>query len=483
MMSKTIDSNTSRPGSPSLLVKQQSLKKLFNSHLSIYNALTNPDLDVGDGAFSRMSPERRLTPEMRVQVERGMSPELKESQFSITSWQSISNESVLQQIKPTSSILSVTSDEDDAPVLVNYMQLPLRPSHVLVFETDEEDDDVTPSSFIMPKLPVSNSLTTSKKIEVTVLSSCNNFNFETNQLINKIEREVNFNLISIRHLNLNSKILKFDEMITKNSDLIFIVNDGSLIFVDFLSSINFDESCLPKLTIINMITNNYFINLFDLINRLKPYQIWKASSLKQENLFDKFKSFIEIEINQFDDQFSMTQTSANPTKKRCQSLSITNSYSMDLVPKSKTDYKLIEKRFKTDLKDSTNLNDPLQLSSRFFRFNILISIFNKCFASANRYWLACCFGIGMGIGITSGLAFVKFYLTESNSRIFDPLLAGGNSMAEFSEPDFSRLFDAEFFKKLGGIFESYVNELKFFSSFIFDCVRGGFAKAIGLFCN
>ncbi|KSA02035.1 uncharacterized protein AC631_02177 [Debaryomyces fabryi] len=513
-------------------ITSSSLKKVLNSHLSIYNALTNPDLDV--------------SPQLNSDTGGKGLPEMSE-QFSITSWQSIGNESFNDlknsKEKVSSSILSSVSDEEDkekeSAVIVPY---PTR-NKVMVFETDEEDEDIdedrtlspkmhlfnmgdNPNSFIMPKLTVSDNISNASHciFQISVLSSPSENHTETYQLIKYLEKEFSSHLIKFNHFIVNPKLLLFDEKIIRESNLVFVINDGSSIFVNYLcrifgvadgiDSVSLDH--LPKLTIINMLTVNYFINLFDLLNNLRPYQIWKTSSLKQDNLLKNLKTLIEIEFSPLrEEYFNKTLT----TRDKNLSLTINNKFMYSsLVPSKKPDYKSIERSFKSELQVSTNIDniDPLQLSSSFSSLKVFNSIIKKLFAfnascasnenssNYNKLWLICSFtiGIGMGVGIANGAAailnfyFYNNYLTSGlNSPQFldSKQLADGtdftstqisNSIVDFSNNLMDSLgkyaIDLKNLMCFNEISE-LPSSLRLASSTVIDYFKGGLEKLTGFF--
>ncbi|KAK6197842.1 uncharacterized protein RJT21DRAFT_6 [Scheffersomyces amazonensis] len=546
-----------------LVSHDYSLRKLLSSHSSIYNALTNPDLDVSP-LVGRDFSTPRLTPEL-----------IMDPNFSLTSWQSINN-SKLPSPKllsdddhsknnnrrpPTSSILSVTTSNDDNHIETTMMVSSPKSSSVMVFETDEEDAipvnvDLTgeesdgftshmrnADSFIMPRLSVSEQTTNFNKtksskendiLQVVLLSCQNSYTYEVNQLIENIQSELNSFLIKINHINVSklstTSFSKLDRSIVKNSDLIFIVNDGSSIFLEYLVQIfgetydshNVDENESPKLTIINMMTVNYFINLFELINYSKPYQIWKATSLKQENLLHKFKRFLQLESgnvqpmsNNINMNLVLTKSSASSDMKRS-----TTMYS-NLISLRKPDYKGIERQFKLDLQSSTTFNDPLQITSNFSHFNILQAILNKLIEVVNtkslelisssssktsKLWIICSFsiGIGFGVGIASGAASLFGYY------IYDLLITDYDAVPKISDietiqPEFhsksivdniagqytedfsdsiSQFYNAldypNIVDELVNFSKDYSFYLRYFSSFVLDYFKGGLEKLIGL---
>lgn len=513
-------------------ITSSSLKKVLNSHLSIYNALTNPDLDV--------------SPQLNSDAGGKYLPEINE-QFSLTSWQSIGNESFNDlrnsKEKVSSSILSSVSDEEDkekeSAVIVPY---PTR-NKVMVFETDEEDEDFdedrtlspniqcfnlgeNPNSFIMPKLTVSDNISNNTRyiFQISVLSSPNYGNHtEAYQLIKYLEKEFSSPLIKFNHFIVNLKLLLFDEKIIRESNLVFVINDGSSIFVNYLCRIfgidGIDSDGLdnlPKLTIINMLTVNYFVNLFDLLNNLRPYQIWKTSSLKQDNLLKNLKTLIEIEFSPMKEEYlNKTLT----TRDKNLSLTLNNNFMYSsLVPSKKPDYKSIERSFKSELQFSTNIDniDPLQLSSSFSSLKVFNSIIKKLFAfnsgcasnensnSYNRLWLICSFtiGIGIGVGIANGAAAIlNFYLYNNylSSELNSPQVFDSKQLAD--DTDFTRTqinnSVAHFSNNLMDSLKKYANglkELKCFdeilelpsnlrlaSSTVIDYFKGGLEKLTGFF--
>lgn len=513
-------------------ITSSSLKKVLNSHLSIYNALTNPDLDVSPQLNSDSSGK-------------GL-PEMSE-QFSITSWQSIGNESLNDlknsKEKVSSSILSSVSDEEDkekeSAVIVPY---PTR-DKVMVFETDEEDEDIdedrtlspkmqlfnmgdNPNSFIMPKLTVSDNISNASHylFQISVLSSPNENHTEAYQLIKYLEKEFSSHLIKFNHFIVNPKLLLFDEKIIRESNLIFVINDGSSIFVKYLcrifgvvdgiDSVSLDN--LPKLTIINMLTVNYFINLFDLLNNLRPYQIWKTSSLKQDNLLKNLKTLIEIEFSPMrEEYFNKTLT----TRDKNLSLTINNKFMYSsLVPSKKPDYKSIERSFKSELQVSTNIDniDPLQLSSSFSSLKVFNSIIKKLFAfnagcasnensnNYNRLWLLCSFtiGIGMGVGIANGAAAILnfyFYNNYLTSGLNSPQFFDSKQLADDTDFRNTQISNsiAHFSNNLMDSLRNYAIDLKdlmcfneiselpsslrLASSTVIDYFKGGLEKLTGFF--
>ncbi|KAK6453585.1 uncharacterized protein RJT20DRAFT_123456 [Scheffersomyces xylosifermentans] len=575
--SKQLQSNYQRQSN--LPPTESSLRKLLSSHSSIYNALTNPDLDVSPN-FSRNESPRILTPDLA-----------DVNSFSITSWQSISGDSIFQDLRrlspspnvsgrPTSSILSVTTDEDDMGKDSTIIIASPKPSNVMVFETDEEDNEdethghFKPDSFIMPRMSVSENIpgthnsaksarnttipntqyNSNQPLRVTILSSCNTYRYDTDYLIRSIESILDYSTITINHVALDSSNdyagtshSQFDKSLVKTSDLIFIVNDGSSVFLEYLKSVFGEkgakdsedkeqiesqsrEESLPKLTIINIMTVNYFVNLFDLIDYLKPFQIWKTSSIKHEKLVSRFKNFIEVELGHLDQSEVCSQISKKG-KDNVLTVSSKSAYSYasrsrtmysNLISHKKVDYKLIEKQFKSDLQVSTTFSDPLSLSSGFGQVDILYQIARKLFVSSqltpeglrlttkcasasskpSRFWIVCSFtvGIGLGIAIASGAtSLIGFYLYDGFLKVSNVKAEELVSLpAPVAKPIVDKFVDlssdfqgcvtemyndviaSELFKEISSYSEFYTGYLKYVSGAVFDCIVGGFEKVVSI---
>lgn len=472
-------------------IESSSVKQMLSSHLSIYNALNNPDLDEPDKQKDKKDKQdkdltfdlkskqdkRELTESssnkdqsntkiktsntkkakkethiepLETEDEASPSPKFIDTprfspdlDSSISAWHAINGSDLnsyhekrsnspfqaLRHIKnppPTSSILSITTDEDIDLIRDSTVILP---SKIMVFETDEEDEDegIKRNSFIMPVMSVSDNLPSNfnaKPFQITVLSSHLSYKFETNELIRNIETDLDY--INISHFNASDRKSLKNSAVVKNSDLVFIVNDGSKSLVDYMSQI-FQNSAiveehLPKLTIINMMPVNYFINLFDLINNLKPYQIWKTSSLKQEKLVNKLKNFIELEVNKSEECSQLSRKDKNLSLTLASNNYKTRSRTMysSLISNKKPNYKSIEKLFKLDLSASSSFEDPLRISHRFHHLNVLFSVAKKMLSSmkskskefllietedgtklafSSNFWLVCSFTVGIGIGV------------------------------------------------------------------------------------
>lgn len=450
-------------------------KKLLSSHLSIYNALNNPELDY-ESEVRQGSPNA--------------SRDLND-RFSITSWQSISNESIVEKARPSSSILSSISDDDKEPIAGTSHS---KNSAVMVFETDEEDGDVgddkalspdlrqdsglfSANSFVMPKLSMTGSTLRRGKLAVSVLSSSQfTYNPEIINLLKYMSNQFDKNLLQLNHLILSPDMLRFDMQTIRDADLVFLINDGSVTFVECLKrafGVVEDDSRieeLPKVTIINLITVNYFINLLDLISNLRPYQIWKTSSLKQERLINNMKNFLESELVGFND-------GSIKTLRVIEALEATEKPIMLKSLVRRIDYKTLEKDFKRELHISTNIDsiDPLQLSSNFSNIrNILYmlkSVYNSEKSPTNkshlpgRFWLLCSFAIGIGLG--AGFA-------NGASNLINIFFSGGMDFNQESKTCGHLLMDSSYIQSartntLDKV--DLMSYIKTFSSFIHNSVQ------------
>lgn len=568
-----------RPSTPGKSqIGASSLRKLLSSHSSIYNALNNPDLD---GPVST-SPDLIGSPRF-----------LPDLQFSMTSWQLIGDRnqatnrsgspSVTAAKRPTTAsiLLSVSSEDSriepddncDSTIVIPY------PKKVMVFETDEEEDDdetlggpvhkkispivpISPSipnfklnqdSFVMPRMTVSDNYTVKMRkhsrlqknsirenekqtsfLKIVVLSS-SAYEVETVQLVDNLRKNVAsyshrlcFSQISLQKSPLDVD----DEEHIRDSNLIFLVNDGSFVLVDCLSKIfppgdnetsSSLDDLLPKLTIINMITVNYFVNLFELINSVQPYQIWKISSLSNELLNKNIKEFVELELNgpengKDSEQSSLSLTFLNSSRSR-------TVYS-SLISSKRPDYKRIEKKFKTELQlSASNLNDvdPLSISAKCNYVNIVTSLVNSISPVNNgvvsgKVWILCSFalGVGLGISIANGAATIiglsvcntlssPWILVQpkqpeqllpmrvgsvsgiSSSPIIDSIKTLGDNIY-ISSTEVLRNFAAVVsdtalpasLTDLHNLFTLSTEYLRSFNYTILECVSGGLEKVVGL---
>lgn len=461
------------------------------------------------------------------------------------------------------SILLSISDDISEQLENSTIVIPY-PKRVMVFETDEEEEEdeeatlnvstayipkkisskfpinfaqtstiphSTPSvggaqlydskhdSFIMPRMSLSDNKLSKKEKKrcrnrirnrksrnfkdggiVSILCT-SSYHTETSQLVSALENNISY---SLNHFNLDHILTNEDHSIIKNSDLIFIINDGSFIFVTQIHEIfqNVNSECLPKLSIINLITVNYFINLFELINNLKPYQIWKTSSLTK--IHTKIKDFIELELN------GDNEISKNLIENGSFSLTEVNENSS--IKKRRPNYKKIEKKFKNELQlSSSSIEniDPLFISNPNGYFNIMTSLMKSLQhkileLDSNKIWLICSFtlGIGIGIGITNESSMLlgnnDIKILESSYALPSGIIENSKSPA-ISEPVLKivrnvgenvRIFGNEFFEEVTNTttFHDFKNLASLSANYLYslnlillDNVKGGLEKVFGLF--
>lgn len=426
-------------------------RKMLTSHASILNVLGNPELDIN-------IPER---------FTRAPSPLLRDPSFSISSWQDISSPN-----QPTSLVLSNTSDDDMAVI---------PPHSVMMFDTDEDaladsmdfdelqDDSRT---FVMPQMSVSDGSDDlhSHQFVITILSS--KLTLEITNFVDTLKQDLNYELIQINLYGLsnNRKVPKRNDFQIAKSNLIFLINDGSKDFLDFLAR-QTNSEIFPKLTIINMMTVNYFVNLFEIINIIKPYQIWKTSSLSNNSILVKCKKFIDLEfcqIEQLHNQISTVYSS--------------------LMVSSKKDYKSLERQFKSDLSQSNINIDPLQISLKFSNITMVYNIVKDLFAKSDRneqssrLWLVASFtlGIGLGVGIASGAATMLgcyFY------QMFNPPKSISRppvSVKKIDDWDYDSFLNLQIYHDFCDYLKLKSSDFKTFLNILLNYVTGGFEKFIGV---
>ncbi|EGV62177.1 hypothetical protein CANTEDRAFT_115648 [Yamadazyma tenuis ATCC 10573] len=398
----------------------------------------------------------------------------------------------------------------------------------MVFETDEEDEDnehrgshdrfELDTTFIMPKVSMDTPLSnTCRQMTITLLSSCDlSCHNETNQLMSSVQRELGGN-VNIVHLSLEKQSLRdrSNDQIIKDSNLIFIVNDGSFVFIDFLNNIfnglegpkdisesDYEDDSLPKLTVINMMTVNYFINLFDLINNLKPYQIWKTSSLSQQNLLNKFKDFIEYEM----DNSLYCTTLSKETRSKFESSFVkerSNSVYSSLITVKRPNYKKLEKQFKAELSVDSSQVNPLNLDlKRLSCFNAICLVFGRLMNHSEKFSISTpssskipnlyligsfTVGVSLGLGIASGLArVVGLYLSDGINTIADSIepktlvkeIKVDNSI--LSKLSNSVFENEDVFDGLVKYLSNLLSGLQSTSSFMVDAAKGGFQKLMAV---
>lgn len=365
-------------------IASSSLRRLLASHSSIYTALNNPDLDA---VTHNNESTGTLLPDLN---------------FSVESWQAVSTPDVKSK-RPTSSILlSISDDNDlrlekvDSTVMIPY------PKRVMVFETDEEegpeDDelhyvipptiasplrDAHASTFIMPKVAVPDSqLAQPTRLQVAFLST-HRYHLEAVQLAESITMS---NVTAAAH-DLDLPALNIG-----TCDLVFLINDGSTAVVEQMGHLlQSSEASRTRWSVVNMITENYFVNLFDLLSLVLPHQIWKASSLRNAGLHERLQGAIGLELRLSGD-----------VEPQVTSLIRTGlSRSVDASSK-RPHYKLLERQFRHELELScaTLALDPLLLGAKCSYVNMVSSSIQQMpqLCWGQPVWLVCSFLVGIGLG-------------------------------------------------------------------------------------
>lgn len=454
-----------------------SLGKLLELHASIYNALTNPDLDV-NVPHSPGPLDLRLASSFLLWQNLHLPDSVTRLIFAARSSGSPNS------VRPLPLILL---SEDESMVLV-----PLAKGLVMVFETDEEsegeelpempnkygscpqfnDDDSTLteerperkvalrliSSFIMPKISLSDSR---NRYRLTIVTSDkSNMKSQTLKLMAFFRDAFGLLMqrIQISHLAVARAPLKLDVSMLQSSDLVFVVNDGTMAIPEVLLAATSCQKDLPKLTIINIITTNYFVNLVDIISAWRPFQIWKCPSLYSDAFLTRIKSFVEDELfdtsgGRYAKEFEAHQRKhhrGSPADDVVDSdaLNASNSMYDSLVRPSKPNYKGIERQIRSELLMSQSFSntDPLRLSSDAHSFAHIYRIakallgIQSCsddlqiqrvgssgslaswvwsLVPSRNVWLICSFSMGLGVGVTvaSGAAtvFAVYFLDSAKA--------------------------------------------------------------------
>lgn len=438
------------------------MRKLLSSHHSVYDALTDPLLDMPEpshppllleascslqstikaaGGFASVPNEQQLgTNEGRIATKTDKDSkdnepkdeELRENETKRAKelrrgrketpllemprplneplaflWQSInlpplhdvgmrfSSLSPPQNSRPESASILSNSTDDEAGLTDSMVLVPsLKKSDrlVLVFETDEEDEDDSGKtsamphfpkrielqrnllSFIMPQL----SFSSDSSVHTMLVVSSPEMNGEAPRFVASLQEHLAH--IRLEHLVLAADTLLANTPLSARIDLLLVVNDGSSCLAE---AVKYVAQGLrpPKLVVVNMLPCNYFLNLFDIITAERPAQIFKTTELCADALLQKILSLV----------------SKPPSDGQA------------LIPPSmvvlKPDYKTIERDLRQEMALSRSLEaiDPLQLSSNLSYLKLLAKLVpkdNKDWLTNERFWFACSFSIGIGIGLT-----------------------------------------------------------------------------------
>lgn len=456
-------------------------RKLLASHLSVYDALTNPDLDANESEDPEAVPENKFLAVSPMNVSPLPPLSARDRNSPVQSWQTVNlpADSLPDFVRPfrfsspfscasprpaSASILSNSTD-DELPSESLVMVPSVSKLKVLVFETDEEDNDpidanelklvtsrgkttgatagfddddktlIPPTqinsvpaflnkqnshqSFVMPKMSLSQD---SVKFQLTIISGNNEaMNQECNGLIAMLESTVHppssSTHLHVSYLALSQIPLKLELSLIHNSDCLFIVNDGLLVLGEAMTAVAgsvSEDVSLSKVTIINILTTNYFINLFDIINSVNPYQIWKTTTFKTEKLSDRIKAYVESEMAAHKKRPVSKKSKKLAKGKKARRNRGSRSLSTEKMSTCQLsqDYKSLLTTLQDELAASLGLTeiDPLSFSSSLNHLKAFVNNVPKSFPfgspddpkSLKQLLIICGFSVGVGMGILLG---------------------------------------------------------------------------------
>lgn len=351
-------------------------------------------------------------------------------------------------LRPSSaSILSNSTDDEQAESMVIIPSFKT-PSQILLFETDEEDeperlgvkrrtldfgdeastlisntgisklamfcDSLQP--FIMPSVSFAAS---TEYFNLTIVSSSSSLVLqEANSLkqhLKGISSSANSSL-NLLHVCLESpgsgqkKTLRSDFNKTRTSDLILIVNDGSLEIPELLAMLK-ECSVMPRFVVINLINSNYFINLLDIINVSTPQRIIKTFSLASVKVLDKIHDLITQEMtihsHKKDPGEALSEDKCGSDKRK------------------RKKYKQLEKMWISEFGASSYHKriDPLRITGALGHLSVFWEFlerrpFKKVYQRYEKSWLAMslALGIGLGVSINASRIFECFKAALFSSR-------------------------------------------------------------------
>ena len=455
-------------------------RKLLNSHLSIYNVLTNSELDKSITA-SNLEQNSMM---------------FNDESFSLSSWQALSNESFgdckhIHEERPNSVLSSASEDEQRPPKKNNTVSasadaMILRNQEEDAKEYDSGDNDKENSlgdnsvlsdfnSFIMPRLSLISELQSqriSSAFVLSVLGSSECISREdAHNVFDDIKNELRDTNIIVNFLYVESE----DDHALRNgiqeSRLIFVINDGSDALLDFFVSravFVFDTKNTSKLTVINMLNLKYFITLFHIIRLLRPYNIWKMSSIRNTKCIKLLRNYLLEEI-------SPTETIG------AYGLTVYDGKSSSSLKKE--NYKSMVKSFKDELKANSSFEyvDPLQITSNFPSirlFSLMIqklSESNSHFSISNficehfRAIYAMTITIGLGVGMVQLSRAVQVYLTRDQDLSVVDLPPDRNMVVSHVEGAISGVRKSVVAKILDGyeFYSDYIKNSKIYQNLIY----------------
>lgn len=541
-------------------------RKLLSSHHSVYNALINPELDEEDPEIASACAGKQ--PEVAIRsAQESPSPPLGSAlelsatagdRFSpIQPWQTLNlAPDTLQDLarlfrlnspfscpspRPASASILSNSTEDEMPSESLVMVPSVSKLKVLVFETDEEDNDLADDDngdelrlirsasaavpsfddddetltsntqaksmppflnpqnsyqlFVMPKMSLSQDCV---KFQLTILSSNSQLMIqECNGLIAMIEGAVQSPNPSARlhvsHLALSKAPLKAELGLIHNSHCLFLVNDGLLVLSETMAAVARSTPKgvdVAKVSVINILTTNYFINLFEIINSVTPYQIWKTSTLKTEKLSSKIKAFVESEMATMKTATKEKKLKKGKKGKKMSSLTLN-----EVVAESQT-YKTLKNSLQDELAALLSLNhvDPLNLSSSLDHLRLIVNSISRSLAlslpsdsvSMKRFFIVCSFSVGLGVGVLlTANTMAKFACEQYNK--FKLLALTTDAMPEklleisVDPSDFSSVLVTEKFKVATGYFMEGLDDV--YSHYVKDSLVGEMILSLGRFVD
>lgn len=544
-------------------------RKLLSSHLSVYNALVNPELDENvsntpspkitggkDHKNESHVPPRSLSSGLELCVGIGDRqspiPTLPTVNLPTDTLPDFARLFRLNSPfscpspRPASASILSNSTDDELPSESLVMVPSVSKLKVLVFETDEEDNDLadegngndlclvpsatggpmarfddddqtltsrtdahsmplflnsknTHQSFVMPKMSLSQDCA---KFQLTILSSNTDFMIqECNALVAMIECAVfeQTSHLHISHLALSKIPEKVELALIHNSNSVFIVNDGLLVLGETMAAVS---RSIPKgvefakVTVINILTANYFINLFDIINSVTPFQIWKTSTLKTDKLSDKIKAFVESEMaSQKMSKERQKGGKRGRRGRRSKPGSGSISKSRTKNPQS-TDYKALETSIQNELVSSLTLTyvDPLNFSSSLSHLRVLIDSLPKVLPfgsgddpkSVKRLLVVYGVSLGLAMGVILGterlvrIAYDQYDKFRELSQLAPTTINIDMDLALYSN-QLGTVLVTEKFKVAAEFFLDGLDDV--YSHYVKESPCGEIASSFGMFLN
>lgn len=421
---------------------ETSLRKLLSSHLSIFNALTNPELDINIPS-SPILRDHFTPPPLDFPVAVPWLP----TPDTVHDWPRHVH-SASASLRPQSASILSTEEEDYAsdtpPESPNHnsnsnthhistrsesmVMVPL--AGVMVFDTDEEDDDYTyvrsatstydddtltgpdthkhvatpanlHSAFIMPRMSLADG---DDSVQLAIVTT-GTVRLDARALMDYVRTVVapSRRRVHVHHLALARAPLAVELRTVRAAQLLFVINDGLRTVVEFVEAL-LAGGAVPQLTVINIMTTNYFVNLFDILSATRPHQIWKTPSLGNAAFLTRMSAYIGDQL----DTCCPNQENTGESDKLDVRFNRSSVY--DALPRP--DYRTLERRIRGELLMSlsyTNV-DPLHLSSNLSHLRVLAAACTRIFSTSDdsavlalavrHAWILCSFSVGIGVGVT-----------------------------------------------------------------------------------